>query len=421
MSSDFEKYIDKKLKESLQKELIELYEYETSSTSFRTLIGDAGFPIDKLPIDGLPWRDLITKFLSICQSLTLNTLNNMFLKLYNAHNAHQEYQHLKRVSDILNKEVEQNNTTTRKIEIHQENMESFLNIKNSDGLTYNDRLTTEILKLYRRQFDLFLDKITTAGFPIETISEKEAPEVNLSKILDICKGLDNYQNLNIFKALYYKNKGSVILKNTFDYFERIRQKNQENSRTNIKINEKIEESQPKKRRQDEAETTASPQKTKPDYKVNYTQLSNYLTHKEWKKADEETLNIMSEICEKQKDNFWNEEDINRIPCSEILEIDKLWRESSNNNFGFTIQKNIWEKLESIDREDIIQEKFAEKVGWSQNQEYLDWDQPSFKANVHGKKPGILPTPPPFTSLKRNYPGLIPFLVNKINDCQCDSF
>ena len=130
---------------------------------------------------------------------------------------------------------------------------------------------------------------------------------------------------------------------------------------------------------------------------------------------------MNEICEKQKDDFWNEEDINRIPCSEILEIDKLWRESSNNNFGFTIQKNIWEKLESIDKEDIIQEKFAEQVGWSQNQEYLDWDQPSFKANVHGKKPGILPKPPPFTSLKRTYPGLIPFLVNKINDCQCDSF
>ena len=418
MSSDFEKQIDKKLKESLQKELIELYEYETSSTSFRTLIGDAGFPIDKLPIDGLPWRDLITKFLSICQSLTLNTLNNMFLKLYNAHNAHQEYQHLKRVSDILNKEVEQNNTATRKIEIFQENMESFLNIKNSDGLTYNDRLKTEILNLYRMQSELFRVTITTAGFPIENIPERDALKVIILKFLDNCKGLDNYQNLKIFKALYCDNRGSLILKSTVDYFEEICQKNQENSRTNIKINEKIEESQP---RQDEAKTTASPQKTKTDYKVNYTQLSNYLTHKEWKKADEETLNIMSEICEKQKDNFWNEEDINRIPCSEILEIDKLWRESSNNNFGFTIQKNIWEKLESIDREDIIQEKFAEKVGWSQNQEYLDWDQPSFKANVHGKKPGILPTPPPFTSLKRNYPGLIPFLVNKINDCQCDSF
>ena len=418
MSSDFEKYIDKKLKESLQKELIELYEYETSSTSFRTLIGDAGFPIDQLFIDGVPWRDLMTKFLSICQSLTLNTLNNMFLKLYNAHNAHQEYQHLKRVSDILNKEVEQNNTTTRKIEFFQENMESFLNIKNSDGLTYNDRLKTEILNLYRMQSELFRVTITTAGFPIENIPEREAIKVIILKFLDNCKGLDNYQNLKIFKALYCDNRGSLILKSTVDYFEKICRKNQENSRTNIKINEKIEESQP---RQDEAKTTASPQKTKTDYKVNYTQLSNYLTHKEWKKADEETLNIMSEICEKQKDNFWNEEDINRIPCSEILEIDKLWRESSNNNFGFTIQKNIWEKLESIDREDIIQEKFAEKVGWSQNQEYLDWDQPSFKANVHGKKPGILPTPPPFTSLKRNYPGLIPFLVNKINDCQCDSF
>ena len=418
MSSDFEKYIDEKLKESLQKELIELYEYETSSTSFRTLIGDAGFPIDKLPIDGVPWRDLMTKFLSICQSLTLDTLNNIFLKLYNTHNAHQEYQHLKTVSDIFKKEVEKNNTATIKIEIPQENMESFLNIKKSDGLTNNDRLKTEILKLYRRQFDLFLDKITQADFPIETIPEKEAPEVKLSKILDICKGLDNYQNLKIFKALYYKNKGSRFLKNTVDYFEEICGKNQKNSRTNIKINKKIEESQPI---QDEAKTTASPQKTKTDYKVNYTQLSNYLTHKEWKKADEETLNIMNEICEKQKDDFWNEEDINRISCSEILEIDKLWRESSNNNFGLTIQKNIWEKLESIDKEDIIQEKFAEKVGWSQNQEYLDWDQPSFKANVHGKKPGILPTPPPFTSLKRNYPGLIPFLVNKINDCQCDSF
>jgi len=415
MSRYFEKYIDEKLQESLQKELIELYEYETSSTSFRTLIGDAGFPIDKLPIDGAPWRDLMTKLLSICQSLTLDTLNNIFLKLYNAHNTHQEYQHLKTVSDILKKEVEKNNTTTIKIEISQENMESFLNIKNSGGLTNNDRLKTEILKLYRIQVELFRATVTQAGFPIEKIPEKEAPKVIIFKFLENCKGLDNHQNLKIFKALYYDNRGSVILKSTVDYFEKICQKN---SRTNIKINKKIEEIQP---RQYEAKTTASPQKNKPDYKVNYTQLSNYLTHKEWKKADEETLNIMNEICEKQKDDFWNEEDINRIPCSEILEIDKLWRESSNNNFGFTIQKNIWEKLESIDKEDIIQEKFAEQVGWSQNQEYLDWDQPSFKANVHGKKPGILPKPPPFTSLKRTYPGLIPFLVNKINDCQCDSF
>ncbi|MCL2931855.1 MAG: GUN4 domain-containing protein [Trichodesmium sp. MAG_R03] len=415
MSSDFEKYVDKTLETSLREELIGLYECESSSISFRTLIGDATFPIDKLPIDRTTWRDLITKFLSICQSLSLDKLNNIFFKLYNAH---QGYQYLKTVSDILKKEVKTNNATTRKIETSQQKMKSFLNLKNSDGLTNNDRLNTEILNLYQIQVELFRTTITKAGFPIEQISDKEPLEVIIFQFLEKCKGLDDYRNLKIFKALYNKNRGSVIIENTVNYLEEICLKNKENSLNNIKINEKIEESQPIR---EEPKTTASPQKTKTDYTVNYTKLSNYLTHKEWKKADEETLNIMNEICEKQKDDFWNEEDINRISCSEILEIDKLWRESSNNNFGLTIQKNIWEKLESIDKEDIIQEKFAEKVGWSQNQEYLDWDQPSFKANVYGKKLGILPTPPPFTSLKRTYPGLIPFLVNKINDCQCDSF
>ena len=119
----------------------------------------------------------MTKLLSICQSLTLDTLNNIFLKLYNAHNTHQEYQHLKTVSDILKKEVEKNNTTTIKIEISQENMESFLNIKNSGRLTNNDRLKTEILKLYRIQVELFRATVTQAGFPIEKIPEKEAPKV----------------------------------------------------------------------------------------------------------------------------------------------------------------------------------------------------------------------------------------------------
>jgi len=201
MSSDFEKYVNKKLKESLEKELIGLYECEPFRL-FLTLIKDAGFPVAELHRDNTTWKGLITEFLSKCRSLSLDKLNNIFFKL---HETHPGYQDLKTVSDIFKKEVEKNNPI-------QENREFFSNPQNSDGLipdVADEIIIQELSTLYADDLDLF--RSTIAGFPLETIPQGKAPKIIVFNFLSRCKGLDNDKKLKIFKALYNENRGSNTL------------------------------------------------------------------------------------------------------------------------------------------------------------------------------------------------------------------
>jgi GUN4-like len=96
----------------------------------------------------------------------------------------------------------------------------------------------------------------------------------------------------------------------------------------------------------------------------YTELKSLcspLKNNFLREADDKTYKAIGAIVKgKQWDEkYYSAESIaNKNMCSELLSIDKLWKEASSNKLGFTIQKKIWD--ESKNNYQI----FTEKVGWT---------------------------------------------------------
>lgn len=95
----------------------------------------------------------------------------------------------------------------------------------------------------------------------------------------------------------------------------------------------------------------------------FTALENYTKAKQWQEADEETVLIFYQVLVKCNEKTW-EQLLENFPRETLKEIDRLWLENSNNKFGFSIQKEIYQSLRRpcID-EDRKWEKFGAEVGW----------------------------------------------------------
>jgi WD40 repeat protein len=109
--------------------------------------------------------------------------------------------------------------------------------------------------------------------------------------------------------------------------------------------------------------------------ANYSLLRDLLAKGEFKAADQETFNIMRWIAYRNQNGLtWekryeiqggiNEKSIKEIPCTELQTINKLWLKESNGHFGFSIQKQTYEKI----GQDF--DKLKVSVGWFRKQETL---------------------------------------------------
>ncbi len=89
----------------------------------------------------------------------------------------------------------------------------------------------------------------------------------------------------------------------------------------------------------------------------YAQLEHSLKTKDWEAADEQTNQLMLYIAKREKELYLDDNDINNFSCPDLQRIDKLWVTNSDNRFGFSVQKEIWDK----NPENYI--SFAKAVGW----------------------------------------------------------
>jgi hypothetical protein len=95
----------------------------------------------------------------------------------------------------------------------------------------------------------------------------------------------------------------------------------------------------------------------------YARLRDLLAAKDWKAADKETAECMFEVADRQQDRWLRPEDIEQFPCLDLCNIDLLWMKYSSGHFGFSAQKQIWERLGSPIGDDGNWEKFAAIIGW----------------------------------------------------------
>ncbi|MBP5975753.1 GUN4 domain-containing protein [Brasilonema sp. CT11] len=91
--------------------------------------------------------------------------------------------------------------------------------------------------------------------------------------------------------------------------------------------------------------------------VDYTRLRDLLKAENWKKAHQETVDVMSEAAGREQDFGLDIQSIKNFPCTDLRTIDQLWVKYSGGRFGFSVQNRIWE---SVGKD---YEKFALRVGW----------------------------------------------------------
>ncbi|WP_139240710.1 GUN4 domain-containing protein, partial [Geitlerinema sp. PCC 9228] len=123
---------------------------------------------------------------------------------------------------------------------------------------------------------------------------------------------------------------------------------------------------------------------------DYTKLRDLLANQKWKAADEETAKAMFTVA--GRDDFLRVEDIDHFP-EDLRTIDRLWLKFSNGKFGFSVQKEIYQKLGgtmTFDPEKIWR-KFGDTVGWRDNRRWLnkwkDYDELNWRRPLRDNTPG----------------------------------
>ncbi len=91
--------------------------------------------------------------------------------------------------------------------------------------------------------------------------------------------------------------------------------------------------------------------------VDYRKLQYLLAVQKWQEADVETWMVLCAALGKRAKSYLFQDDIDNLPCADLLTIDRLWVKYSGGRFGFTVQKQIYESV----NEDYG--KFCSQVGW----------------------------------------------------------
>ena len=98
----------------------------------------------------------------------------------------------------------------------------------------------------------------------------------------------------------------------------------------------------------------------------------------WEEADRETLRIMLKIAVREQQGWLDVASIQNFPLEELYAIDRLWVESSNGCFGFSVQQQIWENVGgNLKANDKIYEAFGDIVGWRVDKKWSQVDELTF--------------------------------------------
>jgi tetratricopeptide (TPR) repeat protein len=123
--------------------------------------------------------------------------------------------------------------------------------------------------------------------------------------------------------------------------------------------------------------------------IDYASLKKHLKTKQWQKADQETAILMRKLMQKMTDSVeMNPDFLVCLPPIDLKTIDSLWNQMSDGRFGFSVQKQIFEKVSS-DRD-----RFGAETGWRVQDKDGLWtwrDNSSFDYNFSTAPIGHLPS------------------------------
>jgi serine/threonine protein kinase len=113
--------------------------------------------------------------------------------------------------------------------------------------------------------------------------------------------------------------------------------------------------------------------------VDYTWLEKILAAGYWKQADRETAKLMLQLVGREKEGWLGEEHIKNFPAQDLRTIDQLWVKYSRGQFGFSVQKRIWESVGGQPGKYDYQVfcKLAIALGWRENNLWKSYSSLTF--------------------------------------------
>ena len=150
----------------------------------------------------------------------------------------------------------------------------------------------------------------------------------------------------------------------------------------------------------------------------YKNLEKLLKNRKFEEADQETFNLMRSIAKLKNNeiNFDGKKDILTFDCEALRTIDMLWAVNSNNNFGFSIQSQIWieegGKLGNYDDAETS-DRFAERIGWDVKKKSFFNPIAQYDCQFHEEKKGNLPCQVNVHIFKQG----VPYIVERLKYCK----
>ena len=123
--------------------------------------------------------------------------------------------------------------------------------------------------------------------------------------------------------------------------------------------------------------------------IDYTKLRDLLAQGKWQEADRATARVMLVVANRTKQGWMRMEDMDNFPCEDLKTINSLWVHHSGGKFGFSVQKEIYQRLggtREYNRE--VWEKFGDTVGWSKTGKWIGYLEMSWDGEKSSK--GYLP-------------------------------
>ena len=99
--------------------------------------------------------------------------------------------------------------------------------------------------------------------------------------------------------------------------------------------------------------------------VRYGELEFYLKQGQWKEADRKTALLMLYKANREKERWLDKDSLDNFSCKDLRKINQLWLDYSDDQFGFSVQKEIWQEVGSPNWNSPIEDwrKFYIGIGW----------------------------------------------------------
>ena len=92
--------------------------------------------------------------------------------------------------------------------------------------------------------------------------------------------------------------------------------------------------------------------------IDCTKLEQLLENKQWQQANQETALLLLKAAKQERRDWLERNDVANIACNDLLIIDRLWQDYSQKHFGFAVQLDLWQTLETQNYRE-----FGKQVGW----------------------------------------------------------